>query len=153
MTLSVDKLLDRAIQERVATALETQPAEVGSDGFTVTYVFVAENFDTEWTEDIQSPAGYRGEVVAVNIYDVTEQFAGSTSIGYIVVGEQGGDEDGYAICPFFLATNVNEAEAVPPRKGVIGLIPANDDILVTGKAGVGTPAGIATVAVTIRYFI
>ena len=155
MTLSVDILLDRAIQERVATALETQPAEVGAGGYTVTYIFVAEDFGDGWTEDIQSPAGLRGKVMAISLYDVTEQFVGTTSAGPVHVGIQGGDADAYAISEGITQTlNTDVPETLSVKEGVVGTIPAGDDILVTGVQNVGgTPAGICSVAVTIKYFV
>lgn len=152
-SLSPNILLDRAIQERVATALESQPAEDGGDAFSITYVFPGVDFGAGWTEDIQSPAGFRGTVVGVNIYDVTEAFVGTTSIGPVEIGIQGGDADAYAISeePTTLATDA--AEALPVREGIVGTIPAADDVLVTGPINVGgSITGIATVAVTIRYF-
>ncbi len=154
MTLSVDILLDRAIQERIATALETQPSEVGGDGFTVTYIFPAVDFGAGWTEDIQTPAGYRGKVLNVELYDVTEAFVGTTSIGPVHVGIQGGDADAYAISEEPTTTGVAGTEALSVRDGIIGTIPAADDVLVTGLINVGGAiTGIATVAVTIKYFV
>lgn len=156
MTLSVDILLDRAIKERVAAALETQIAEDGADGFTVTYVFTVEDFGAGWTQDIQSPAGYRGKVVSVGLTDVTEAFVGTTSTGPVLVGEQGGDDNGYAFSeePKATLSIADATENLGVLEGVIGVIPAADDILITGPINVGGAiTGQATVSVTIKYFI
>jgi len=155
MTLSVDILLNRAIQERVAAALETQPAEDGGGAFTVTYILPAKDFGAGWTEDINSPAGFRGKVMAVTLYDVTEAFVGTTSTGPVQIGIQGGDADAYAISeePNATLSIADGSEALSVREGVVGTIPADDAILVTGLINVGGAiTGIATVAVTIRYF-
>lgn len=153
-SLSPNILLDRSIQERIATALETQPAQDGGDGFTITYIFPAVDFGAGWTEDIQSPTGFRGKVVGVNIYDVTEAFVGTTSIGPVEVGIQGGDADAYSISEEPTTLAIDAAEALPVREGVVGTIPAADDVLVTGPINVGGAiTGIATVAVTINYFV
>ena len=156
MTLSVDILLNRAIQERIATALETQIAEDGADGFTVSYVFTVEDFGAGWVQDIQSPTGYRGKVVSVQLTDVVEAFVGTTSVGPVEIGEQGGDADGYAFSeqPNATLSIADATENLGILEGVIGVIPAKDDILVTGPINVGgTITGQATVTVTIKYFI
>jgi len=156
MTLSVDILLDRAIQERVAAALETQPAQEGGDGFTVSYVFTVEDFGAGWTQDIKSPVGYRGKVVNVQLTDVTEAFVGTTSTGPVHVGIQGGDADAYSISeePKATLSIADATESLAVIDGVVGLIPADDDILVTGPINVGGAiTGQCTVTVTIKYFV
>ncbi len=153
MALTTDILLERAIQERIVTALETQPAEEGGNSFTITYVFPAVDFGAGWTEDIQGPA-LRGIVKDINIYDVTEAFVGTTSIGPVQVGIQGGDANAYAESeePTTLATDA--AASLEFRAGVIGTIPVDEDILVTGPINVGGAiTGIATVSITIKYFV
>jgi len=155
-SLSPNILLDRAIQERIATALETYPAQVGAGGFTVSYVFPAKDFGAGWTEDIQSPAGLRGKVMNVVLTNVTEAFVGTTSVGPVLVGIQGGDADAYAISEAMTATLsiANATENLSVRMGVVGVIPAADDILVTGPINVGGAiTGICDVTVTIKYFV
>ena len=156
MTLSVDILLNRAIQERVATALETQIAEDGADAFTVSYVFTVEDFGAGWTQDIQGPDGYRGKVVAVTLTDVVEAFVGTTSVGPVQVGDQGGNDNEYAVSeePKATLSIADATESLGLLEGLVGTIVAGDDILVTGPINVGgTITGQATVTVTIRYFI
>ncbi len=158
MTLSVDILLNRAIQERIATALETQIAEDGADGFTVTYMFTVEDCGggSDWTQDIQAPTGYRGKVVAVTIIDVFEAFVGTTSTGPLDVGIQAGDQDAYAISEQVSATlSVADAtEALSVKEGVVGTIPSAKDLIITYNKNVGgSITGQATFLVTIKYFI
>ncbi len=154
MALQTDILLERAIQERIATALETQPSEEGADGFTVTYIFPGVDFGAGWTSDIQTPTGYRGKVVGVSLYDTTEAFVGTTSRGPVQIGIQGGDANAYAETEQPITLGVDAAEALQVHEGVIGVIPAADDVLVTGPINVGgSITGICTVTVTIQYFI
>lgn len=155
MTLSIDILIDRAIQERIAAALETQPAEDGADGFTVTYIFTVEDFGDGWTQDIKGPAGLRGKVVHISLYDVTETFIGTTSAGPVQVGDQGGNDTEYAISEAITKTlQSGVPEALSAREGLVGTVVAGDDLIVTGVQNIGgSVAGKATVALTIKYFI
>ena len=156
MSLTPQILLDRAIQERIATALETQISEEGADAFTVSYVFTVEDFGTTWTQDIQGPDGYRGKVVAVTLTDVTEAFVGTTSTGPVQVGLQGGNADDIAISeePKATLSIADATESLALIPGLIGVIADGDDILVTGPINVGgSITGQCTVTVTIKYFI
>ena len=81
---------------------------------------------------------------------------GTTSTGPVHVGVQGGDADAYAISeePTATLSIADGSESLSVRDGVVGTIPANEDILVTGLINVGGAiTGIATVAVTIKYFV
>lgn len=154
MALQTDILLERAIQERIATALETQISEDGGDSFTVSYQFLDKDYGAGWVEDIQAPAGYRGKVVAVSLINTTEAFVGTTTIGPTSIGIQGGDDNAYSISELGRTIALNEPETLESRDGVIGTIPDNEDILVTGAINVGgSITGIATVVLTIKYFI
>lgn len=145
------------------TALEaiqvSQASIAASDGqgaFSVTYVFPAKDFGAgDWTEDIQGPTGFRGLVKAISIYDVTETFNGSVTESRVEVGIQGGDVDAYSISADFglLAADAGLTPAL--TDGAVLTIPSADNILVTGYApdDAGANAGIATVAVTVSYFL
>lgn len=153
MALQTDILLERAIQERIATALETQVSEEGADSFCVSYLLRTKDYGAGWTEDIQS-ARARGKVVAVSLIDTTEAFVGTTSIGPTSVGIQGGDDNAYSISEEGSTIGDNVPETLESREGVIGTIPATDDLLITGAINVGGAiTGIASVVLTIKYFV
>jgi hypothetical protein len=144
---SVDVALE-AIQASQSTIADA------SAGFDITYVFPAVDFGDGWTEDIQSPAGFRGTVKAYSIYNVTEALTATTTGGIINVGIQGGDADAYAVGSEIAALAIDAAVTQIPTAGVVGTIPVAEDILVTGVAATGgTPAGICTVALTISYYV
>lgn len=155
MALQTDILLERAIQERIATALETQIAEEGADAFTVTYIFTVEDLGAGWTQDIQSPTGYRGKVVSINMYDIVEAFVGTTSIGPVLLGLQsGGDTDAFARSEEPTNLALDASVNLPVHEGVTGVIPSATNILVTGPINVGgSITGQATVALAIKYFV
>ncbi len=149
--VSIDVALD-AIQ----TSQASIAASDGQGAFSVNYTFPAKDFGAgDWTEDIQGPAGFRGLVKAISIYDVTETFNGSVTESRVEVGIQAGDVDAYSISDDFglLAADAGLTPAL--TAGVVGTIPVGEDILVTGYApdDAGANAGIATVVVTVSYFL
>ncbi len=149
--------------DRLAVAQEAiqvaQEAVAGTgDSFNVTYVFPAKDFGAGWTEDIQSPPGHRGQVVAIAAYDITESFNGSVTEARVDVGIQGGDADAYSISDDFpegVLTAIAAGFAPGVTDGVVGIIPVGEDILVTGIApnDSGANEGIGTIALTIAYFV
>jgi hypothetical protein len=153
----------RALMERVATAQEAiqaaQEVEAGAGAFAVTYVFPAKDFGAgNWTEDIQGPPGLRGLVKAISAYDITEAFNGSVTESRVEVGIQGGDADAYVISDDFVegaGTAIAAGFTPALTAGVVGTIPAAEDLIVTGYApnDSGANEGIATIAVTISYFV
>jgi len=151
-------------QERILTALEavkvaqeaiqaSQATIAAASGasYSVTYVFPAKNWDTEWTEVINTPAAKRGRVIAATLYDVTEQFVDTTTDARVDVGD-GSDVDAFAITGGFgtLAAAASLAPAI--TQGATEIIPVGDTVTVTGITA-GTPGnGIATLALTIEFF-
>ncbi len=152
-------LNDRAIQERIAVALEAQlgglPIRAGQDAFCITYVFPAVDFGGGTkTEDINGIPGYRATVRDITLYDVTEVWSDTDS--EIDVGTQVADADGYVDgAEFGVLLAVNGALSVGVNPGVVGDVPLTDagqDLIVTMVTPTTGTTGIATVAVTIQYF-
>jgi len=126
--------------------------------FDVTYVFphVAAtetgDYGQGWTEVIESPPGFRGQVRAISVYDVTEAFTATTTPAYVYVGISG-DTDAFALSASLGTTAIAAAISPALTHGATRYIQANTTIHVTGVAPTGgTPAGIAATAVTIQYF-
>jgi len=122
--------------------------------FDITYVFPAKDFgaESDWTEVIESPPGFRGIVRAITLYDVTEVFNAPTTASYVYVGLSG-DTDAFVTSASLgtLAADASDSPAL--TNGDTRVIPANSTIHVTGINATGTtPTGIATTAVTIQYF-
>ena len=64
--------------------------------FVVTYTLPAKDYGAAtFTEVIESPAGFRGKVRAISIYNVTEAFTATTTRAYCYVGISG-DTDAFA---------------------------------------------------------
>jgi len=144
-------------QEASQVALEaiqvSQNTVAGASGasYSVTYIFPAKNWDTEWEEVINTPAAKRGRVIAATLYDVTETFVDTTTDARVDVGD-GTDVDAFALTAGFgtLAAAASLAPAI--TQGVTEIIPVGDIVTVTGIAA-GTPGnGIATLALTIEFF-
>lgn len=154
MSRSRDILLDRQVQERIATALEVANSAPGSSGFTITHTFPAKDFGDGWTEKIQTPVGFRGIVRAVAIQDVTEAINAVTTSARVDIGEDGGASDEYAIGDDIGAVPIDGAITVGVSAGATDIIPVNQSLIVTGVSPTGgTPTGIATVSVIIAYFV
>lgn len=138
--------------DRIADAQEAANTADGAGGYDSTYIFPAKDFGGgTFVEVIQGPAGLRGVVKNVTIYDVTEIFEDGTSI--VTVGVDGGDVDSYAIGSAIGTLGVAASISLTLTAGVTGTIPAAASVGVTGTLPGGTPTGIATVAVTISWFI
>lgn len=127
--------------------------EIDDAPFDVTYTFPAKDFGAAtWTEVIESPPGFRGKVRAVSIYDVTEAFTDDTTESRVDVGISG-DIDAFATSADLGTLGIAASDSPALTGGATLIIPANTTVHVTGTAPTGgTPAGIATVAVTIMYF-
>lgn len=153
------EISERDISTRVAVALEAVEVALeaantadGAGAFSVTYVFPAKDWGAEWTEVINTPAGFRGLVKAAVIYDVTEIFSAVGSDARVDVGD-GTDVDAFAITGGLGTTGVDASAAPAITLGVTGTIPVADIVTITGIAA-GTPGtGIATLALTINYFV
>lgn len=149
-------LNDRAIQERIAVALEAQlggqPIHSGVDAFSVTYVFpdIDMGGGTK-TERIESIEGYRGTVKDICLYNVTEVWSDTDS--EIDIGINGGDTNAYidgAEIGTLLAVGASLDIALVA--GVTAVIPVGENLIVTMVTPTSGTTGIATVAVTIQYY-
>jgi len=135
---------------------ETTPSsriEIDDAPFVVTYTFPAKDFGAAtWTEVIETPPGFRGKVRAVTLYDVTEAFTDDTTEARVDVGISG-DIDAYVTSADLGTLAIAASDCPALTDGATRIIPANNTVHVTGTAPTGgTPAGIATTAVTIMYF-
>jgi len=121
--------------------------------FCITYVFPAKDFDADWTEIIESPAGFRGRVRSIMIYDVTETFNSVTTEASILVGISG-DTNAFVTSADLGDLAATASDSPTLTDGVTLIIPIGTTIHVTGVAPTGgsPDTGIATIAVTIQYF-
>jgi hypothetical protein len=125
--------------------LETTP-------FDITYVLPAVDFSTTATEVIETPAGFRGVVKAITVYNVTTQFTAVTTPAYVYVGITG-DTDAYVTSASLGTLDADEADCPALTRGATYIIPAGQTVDVTGVAPTGgSPAGVATIGVTIQFF-
>jgi len=152
-TLQIERNL--TAMEAIQAALEaTQAAQatIAAAAYNVTYVFPTKNFDTQWTEVINTPAGKRAKVVAVTLYDVTETFADPVTTECRIDIGDGADADAFALTAGFgqLAANASLAPAI--TQGATEIIPVGDTVTVTGLEAGTAGNGIATVALTLEFF-
>jgi len=108
---------------------------------------------------IQMPASKRAKVLEALIYDITEEFEGTTK-GAIQFGD-GSDADGFAYTDDFVDASMTVAKgsihyssaAGTITEGALGgIIEAADYVTVTCKANVTSAKGIARVSVSFLYF-
>ena len=150
---SVDIQLDRAIQERIATAQEARLRDDGKGAFSVTYKFTATDFGTSTSSLIAPPAGLRGEIKELNLYDVTEIFNEVATGATVLVGTAA-DTNKYATSAEFGTLAQDAAESFALTDGVTTVLPADTDILVSFiMSDHGTSTGIASVALTINFIV
>ena len=125
------------------------------------YIIAANDFGggADTTQIVAGPAGKRGRVAYVHVYDVTETFVGTTTGGQVLVGLSG-DTDAYfesdhtemqgsapAVAAALMLTNTLDTSS----KDII--IPADTAVHITCVATVGgTVTGIASVDVVIDWF-
>ena len=109
---------------------------------------------------IQTHGSKRAKPIEVLLYDITENFAGTTTKASVEIGD-GSDADGFAY-----TDDVADADATTAKgslhmssaagtitAGALGdIIEAGDYVTVTCVAGTGTPTGIARVSVSFLYF-
>ena len=121
--------------------------------FSVTYTFEASDWGANFTEVIEPPAGFRGKVKAIDIYNISETFNSVTLNARVEVGISGGDVDAHAISDDIPDTAANAAFSAVITDGILPIIAEGTNILIGGIASTGgTPAGIGTLSVTIQYF-
>jgi len=154
-------LKERAIQERIATAVEAQlggsPVRGGVNAFSITYIFPSVNFGTgNKTEVIEAVPGYRSNVMAVTLFEVTEAFNGSVTEARIDIGD-GVDADEFILTADFGDGDVGIAGTLSPvlTVGDDAIIPVGQSITVTCVApnDAGANTGIGSVAVTLQYYL
>lgn len=153
MSTSVDIQLDRDIQDRIAVAEEARLRADGKGAFSVTYKFVARDFGTTTVELVAPPAGLRGEIKDLNLYDVSEVF-NKTSVGAVVNIGTAADPDAYAISANLEVLAQDAAEDFALTDGVTTVLPADTDFQVQFvMSDHATSTGIASVSLTINYFL
>lgn len=130
----------------------TQVVSLDDAPYSVTYVFAAQDFGAgDWTEIIDTPAGFRGVIRNVTFYEISEVFNSVTTEAQFNIGIAS-DADLYASTGNLgdLAAN---SSYLPPLTIGTRVIEESTEVQVQGIAPTGgTPTGIATVAVTIQYF-
>ena len=108
---------------------------------------------------IQMHATKRAKCLEVNLYDITENFAGTTK-GAVQIGD-GSDADGFAYTDDFvdaaltttLGSKSYSSAAGTITAGALGeIIEPADYVTVTCKANVTSATGIARVSVSFLYF-
>jgi hypothetical protein len=120
--------------------------------FEITYVLPAVDFASTKTEVIETPAGFRGIVKAITLYNVTVTFTAVTTPAYVYVGITG-DTDAYALSAGLGTLAQNAADCPALTKGATHIIPPGQTVDVTAVAPTGgSPAGTATIGVTIQFF-
>ncbi|MDD5084202.1 MAG: hypothetical protein PHT88_04745 [Candidatus Moranbacteria bacterium] len=124
------------------------------------YTIAANDFGggADTTQIVSGPAGKRGRVKHVLIYDVTETFVGTTSGGQVLVGKSG-DTDAYFVSsapvlagssPAVGASVVLVNQLTPSDATEI---PADTPVHITCVKTVGgTVTGIASVDVSIDWY-
>jgi len=111
---------------------------------------------------IQMHGSKRAKCVEVCLYDITENFAGTTTKASVQIGD-GSDADGFAytddVADAAATTAVGSVHfssaagtITPGALNSQGIIEAGDYVTVTAVAGTGTPTGIARVSVSFLYF-
>jgi len=164
MSTSVDIQLDRAIQDRIATAQEARTRDDGRGAFSITYKFgnaAAIDFGASNTSVIAPPAGLRGRIVSCDVYDVTELFndlAGAGAQGAHVLVGTAADTNKYASIPNattgFVELAADAGANFAITDGVTTVLPADTDILVSFiQSNHAAPAGKASVSLTINFFV
>jgi len=108
---------------------------------------------------IQTPATLRAKPLEVAIYDITEDFAGTTK-GAVLIGD-GSDADEFALTGNFVDAEMTAtigAKNYSSHAGtlVVGdteIIQPADYVTVTCRASVTGPTGIGRVSVSFFYFV
>ena len=126
--------------------------------FAVTYILPGVTGGTgdfgngDWTEIINTPAGFRGLVRAVTLFQITENFNSVTTEAQLNVGTAG-DADAFAYTGNLGDPAATTSLTPALTYGVTKVIQPGTAVQVQGIAPTGgTPTGIASVAVTIQYF-
>lgn len=130
-----------------------QLQELEDTPFYVTYTFPAIDIGAGNVANVlASPAGFRGKVRNISVYDVTEAFTATTLAAHVDVGVSG-DLDAFCVSASLGTTGIAASICPALTDGATHIIQPGTSIYVTAYAPTGgVPAGIATVAVTIQYF-
>lgn len=126
---------------------------------TIPYQWAAHDFGAGGaTLEIRGPAGKRGILKDIILFDITETFTNVTTSGYVRVGD-GSDADIYGEldCLAYSAGSTASAKAATETatNAINGdqTIPADSTVTIMfGAPTGGTPAGIASVQVVIDWF-
>jgi hypothetical protein len=106
----------------------------------------------DWTEIINTPAGFRGLVRSVTLFQITENFNSVTTEAQLNVGTAG-DADAFAYTGNLGDPTATTSLTPALTYGVTKVIEPSTAVQVQGIAPTGgVPTGIASVAVTIQYF-
>jgi hypothetical protein len=102
----------------------------------------------------------RAKCVEALVYDITENFAGTTTKASIEVGD-GSDADGFCYTDDFVDAEMTTAVGAKHYSSAAGsitagalgeIIEADDQVTITCVASTGSPTGIGRVAVSFLYF-
>lgn len=107
---------------------------------------------------IQTPETLRGKPIAVDIYDISENFAATTKSA-VLIGD-GSDADEFALTGDFVNAEMTTSVGAKNYSSHAGslivgdteIVQPDDYITITCRAGVTGPTGIARVSVTMLYF-
>ena len=110
---------------------------------------------------LQTHASKRAKVVEAQVYDIAENFAGTTKSA-ILFGD-GSDADGFAYTDDFVDAEMTTAvgakhfssaagSITPGALNSQGIIEAGDYLTVTCRAALTSPTGIGRVSVSLLYF-
>ena len=123
----------------------------GKGGFCITYKLNRVDFgNAAEIRNVSTPRGFRGEVLSILLYDVTEVFDAAETID---IGIDGGDLDA-VIDGATLATGtaVDGSIRAGLIAGVTPVIPNTGAQLALSTTSVGT-TGIGSLALTIRFYL
>ena len=136
------------------TAFQQQLLELMNGVSVEEYTFVAKDFagTAAWTEEITGPAGLRGRVLGVHVFQVSEVFAAGDADASVQVGD-GSDADLYALTANITAVAVGSDVRPAVTLGATPTIPADATVTITGVQGSTPTTGIANVKVTIAWFL
>jgi hypothetical protein len=145
--------IDTAL-EAIQTSQASIAASDGQGAFSVNYYFSAVDFGAgDSTQVFTTPAGFRGSVKAVSVYNVTEAFTADTTPARLDIGD-GVDADEFALTASLGTTAIGASVTPAITDGDTPVITAADIVTVTFVAPTGgTPAGIADVVLTVSYYL
>ncbi len=127
--------------------------ENGEETVTETYTFQDVDFGAgDVTQLVRGPANKSGFIVGVAIYNVSETFTDDTTEARVDIGTVA-DPDGYSVGADFGTLAATAALNPEGADGALGdrIIEDTDFLITTVAPTGGTPAGIATVSVSVAW--